>query len=156
MTLFPASAARRSSRSDRSTFSSRAHGAYGRSTPAHGWGSTAPNPKNFTKEFGIHGRFEAAYVNAAIDISQVRPKVQAPQRLPNVWDAVKQYLAQTFSEVEPLYELEKAGEFNPDKPRAKGTDFIVAELSRAGTFLGSLWYTAWLESGEPVPARNAK
>ena len=122
----------------------------------HGWGATAPNPKNFTKEFGIHGRFESAYVNAAIDISQVRPKVQSPQRLPKVWDAIKQYLTQTFSEVEPLYELEKAGEFNPDKPRAKGTDFIVAELSRAGTFLAALWYTAWLESGEPVPTRNAR
>ena len=81
---------------------------------------------------------------------------QAPQRLPNVWEAIKQYLTQTFPEVEPMYELEKAGEFNPDKPRPKGTDFIVAELSRAGTFLGSLWYTAWLESGEPVPTPKAK
>jgi hypothetical protein len=119
----------------------------------HGWAANVPNPKNFTKEYGIHERYETAYVNTAIDVSQVRPHVQSPQRLPQVWEAIKQYLNQTFTEFEPLYELEKTGEFNPEKPRAKGTEFIVAELSRAGTMLASLWYTAWLESAEPVPAK---
>ena len=66
-----------------------------------------------------------------------------------MWDSIKQYLSQTFLEVVPLYELERAGEFNPDRPRAKGTDFISAELARAGTMLAALWYTAWLESAEP-------
>jgi hypothetical protein len=123
----------------------------------NGWVATAPNPRNFTRDNGIHSRYESAYVNAAIDISKVRPNVQAPQRLPSVWNSIKQYLARTFADLEPLYELEKTGEFNPEKPRSKGTDFIAAELSRAGTMLASLWYTAWLESGEPpLRAPNAK
>jgi hypothetical protein len=122
----------------------------------NGWVATVPNPKNFTRDNGIHSRYETAYVNAAIDAGKVGPNVHAPQRLQNEWDSVKQYLAQTFAELEPMYELEKAGEFNPEKPRAKGTDFIAAELSRAGTMLGDLWYTAWLESGEPVRGPNAK
>jgi hypothetical protein len=51
--------------------------------------------------------------------------------------------------------MEKAGEFNPDKPRVKGTVFVSSQLSRAGTMLAALWYTAWLESGEPVRTTNA-
>jgi hypothetical protein len=121
----------------------------------HGWAAHVPNPKNFTTEYGIHGRYETAYVNAAIDISKVRPNVRIPQRLPNIWDSTKQYLSHSFSELEPMYELEKTGEFNPEKPRAKGTEFIAAELSRAATMLAALWYTAWLESGEPVRGTNA-
>jgi hypothetical protein len=121
----------------------------------NGWLAGVPNPKNFTRDNGIHSRYETAYVNAAIDINRVRPKVRIPGRLPNVWESIKQYLSDSFSEVEPMYEMEKAGEFNPEKPRAKGTEFIAAELSRAGTMLAALWYTAWLESGEPVRKPNA-
>jgi hypothetical protein len=125
----------------------------------NGWLDTSPNPKNYTKETkerGFHARYESAYVNAAIEIAAVRPKVQAPQRLANVWDSIKQYLTIGFADLEAAYELEKTGEFNPQQPRPKGTDFIASELARAGTMLGSLWYTAWLESGEPVPGQNAR
>jgi len=121
----------------------------------NGWSTRVPNPKNFTTEPGIHSRYETAYVNAAIDINSVKPNVRIPDRLPNVWDSIKQYLSYSFAELEPMYEMEKAGEFNPEKPRAKGTEFIAAELSRASTMLAALWYTAWLESGEPVRKPNA-
>ena len=120
----------------------------------NGWLDTTPNPKNFTKDRTLHTRYEATYVNAAVEFASVRPKVQAPQRLNNVWDSIKQYLSQGFADLEPMYELEKTGEFNPQQPRAKGTEFIVNELGRAGTMLGNLWYTAWLESAEPVPGQN--
>ena len=65
-----------------------------------------------------------------------------------------QHLIQGFNELEPMYQLEKAGEFNPAQPRAKGTDFIATELARGATMLSNLWYTAWLESGEPLPQRQ--
>jgi hypothetical protein len=122
----------------------------------NGWLDTAPNPKNFTKDRGLHSRYEVAYVNAAVEVPAVRARVQPPQRLTNVWQSIKQYLTQTFAELEPMYELEKTGEFNPQQPRSKGTDFIVNELARASTMLGNLWYTAWLESGEPVPGQTAQ
>jgi hypothetical protein len=122
----------------------------------NGWLDASPNPKNFTKDRGFHSRYEGAYVNAAIDITAVQPKMKSLQRLSNVWDSVKQYLTLAFGDLESAYELEKTGEFNPGQPRPKGTDFIAAELARAGTMLGNLWYTAWLESGEPVPGQNAR
>ena len=122
----------------------------------NGWLDTTPNPKNYTKDRGFHIRYEATYMNAAVEMTAVKPKVQPPQRLNNVWNSIKQYLTQSFGELEPIYELEKAGEFNPQQPRAKGTAAIAAQLARASTMLSNLWCTAWLESGEPVPELNAK
>jgi hypothetical protein len=120
----------------------------------NGWVETAANPKNYTKDRGLHGRYETAYVNAAIEDSIVRRKLQPPQRIAMVWDSIKQHLTQGFADLEPMYELEKTGEFNPEQPRAKGTDFIATQLARAVTMLSNLWYTAWLESAEAVPGQK--
>jgi len=122
----------------------------------NGWADNTPNPKNYTKDRGLHSRFETAYVNAAVDAAAVRPKVQPSQRLNDVWSSIKQHLTQGFADLEPMYELERAGEFNPQQPRAKGTELIVIELARGATMLSNLWYTAWLVSAEPVPGQNAK
>jgi hypothetical protein len=120
----------------------------------NGWADNTPNPNNYTKDRRLHGRYEAAYVDAAVQERQVvAAGAQPPRRLTDVFGSVKEYLRVSFSEIGPMYELEKTGEFNPENPRTKGTDFIVAQLARAGTMLGSLWYTAWLESGEPLPPR---
>lgn len=119
----------------------------------NGWLDTSPNPKGYTKDRGFHSRYESLYVDAVINADAVRQKIQPPQHLSNVWDAIKQNLIQSFSELEPTYDMEKAGEFNPQQPRPKGTEFITNQLARASTMLGNLWYTAWLESGEPLNSR---
>jgi hypothetical protein len=118
----------------------------------NGWADNTPNPKNYTKDRRLHSRYEGAYVDTAIEIATVKAKVQPPQRLNDVPGAIRQYLTQGFAELERLYELEKTGEFNPEQQRPLGTDFISTEIARAATMLGSLWYTAWLESGEPTTA----
>jgi hypothetical protein len=117
----------------------------------NGWLDASPNPKGYTKDRGFHNRYEALFVDAAIDPAVVRAKVKEPQRLANVWDSIKQYLSVAFSELETAYDLEKAGEIDPQQPHAKGTEFIATELARASTMLSNLWYTAWLESAEPAP-----
>ncbi|MBI4474967.1 MAG: hypothetical protein HY646_20030 [Acidobacteria bacterium] len=119
----------------------------------NGWADGQPNPKNFTKDRRFHSRYEGAYVNAAVNIAAVRPKVQPTERLKDVWAAIKDYLNKGFSDLETVYEMEKTGEFNPEAPRPKGTDFMTTELARGATMLANLWYTAWLESGEPLPSR---
>jgi len=115
----------------------------------NGWADGYANPKAFSKDRMFHGRYETAYVDAAINQAMVKAKVGTPQRLTDVFGSVKGHLTRTFSELEPIYEMEKAGEFNPQTPRPKGTDFIASELARGATMLGSLWYTAWMESAEP-------
>ena len=117
----------------------------------NGWAENTPNPHNYTKDRNLHARYEIDYVTSAIEDAQVKPKVTSPTRLNDVFGSIKQYLTQTFAEIEPLYELEKSGEFNPLRPQPKGTAFIAAQIARASTMLGSLWFTAWLESGESKP-----
>jgi hypothetical protein len=119
----------------------------------NGWAADTPNPNNYTTDRRLHSRYEGAYVDAAIQESQVRTKVQPPRRLTDVFGSIKEYLQSSLTEVLPLYEMEKAGEFNPERPLPAGTDFIAVQLARAGTMLGNLWYTAWLESAEPLPPR---
>src|SRR5581483_164917 len=97
----------------------------------NGWVDGAPNPRDFTTDRKFHSRFETLYVNAALDVPRVRAKGRAPERLPNVWDSIKQYLNQSLSDVQVTYELEKSGDFDPDKPSTKGTEFIAAEMARA-------------------------
>src|SRR5215510_15091650 len=65
----------------------------------NGWLDTSPNPNNFTKDRQFHNRYEAVYVNAAIDPTAVRRKITGPQRLGDVWNAVKQYLGQGFADL---------------------------------------------------------
>jgi hypothetical protein len=116
----------------------------------NGWAEGSPNPENFRMDRMFHSRYENAYVNAAITIQDVRPGMRRPKRLPNVFEALKTHLGRTFAEVKPIYEMEKAGEFKPESPRSGGTKFISSELARASVFLEDLWYTAWMESNEPV------
>jgi len=117
----------------------------------NGWLENAPNPNNYTQDRGLHSRYEAKYVEVAIEAARVRSKVQPPQRLGDVFGSIKQHLIQGFNDLEPLYQLEKTGEFNPDQPRPRGTEFVANQIARAATMLSNLWYTAWLESGEPLP-----
>ena len=120
------------------------------SVHSNGWADGYANPKGFTKDRMFHSRYENAYVDAAIKQAAVKAKVGPPQRLTDVFGAVKEHLSRTFSELEPMYEMEKAGEFKPQAPRGKGTQLIENQLARAATMLGNLWYTAWVESGEPA------
>jgi hypothetical protein len=119
----------------------------------NGWAQGLPNPKRYTTDRMFHSRYETAYVNRAIQIQSVRPKVRAPQRLKDVFGAIKQYLNAGFSELEPMYDMEKSGEFNPELPRPRGSEFIAAQLARAASMLSDMWYTAWLESAEPPQAQ---
>jgi hypothetical protein len=115
-----------------------------------GWEAKTPNPKGYRTAKGLHSQFEAVYVNQAVNVTDVQPKVTAPQRLTNVFASIKDYLSQTFGDVETLYTLEKEGDLNPSEPKRAGTDFVSMQLGRGASMLGNLWYTAWVESAEPA------
>ena len=40
----------------------------------NGWVDSEPNPKNYTKDRTLHGRYESDYVNVAIDAAIVDPE----------------------------------------------------------------------------------
>jgi hypothetical protein len=117
----------------------------------NGWAEGAPNPKGFTTDRGFHSRYENAYVTAAIDAGRVKALMRRPRRLHDILGNLKVHLQATFADLEPIYVLEKEGEFNPQAPRERGTTLIAGQLARGAVMLEDLWYTAWVESGEPIP-----
>jgi hypothetical protein len=119
-------------------------------TTIHYNGWVGPNPNGYTIEHHIHGQFESDYVRTNITAKDFAPLVKAPERLNDPFRDYVSYLRNSNSLVEPVYQLEKAGGF-----RGKGTpeafEFTTRRLAAASQMLLNLWYTAWLESGAPVP-----
>jgi hypothetical protein len=56
--------------------------------------------------------------------------------------------------VEPLYRLEKTGQFNSDSAdNSEGRAFIERQFLRGGEMLGSLWLSAYRHAGPDVYLR---
>jgi hypothetical protein len=53
-----------------------------------------------------------------------------------------------------LYALEKTAPFGQDTNSAQHKAFAVERLSAGIELLRSLWWTAWLRSGDPVNPRQ--
>lgn len=119
----------------------------------NGW--TGANPRGFTTARGIHSQFETDFVNGPIDATQVEPLMQAPHPLDDVFTGYVAYLRQSNALVERTYELEKAGGF-AGRTSAESRKFTEERLAAGATMLVSLWETAWLNSGKPLPAWPAK
>ena len=59
------------------------------------------------------------------------------------------YLVEQNKFVEPLYEMEKNGQFTGEVGKGMdGRPFLEGQLVKAGQMLGNIWLTAWLEAPE--------
>jgi hypothetical protein len=116
-----------------------------------GW--TGPNPNGYTTRHGIHSRFESDFVDHAATPNSFAGLVNAPQRVGDPFGDYQKYLWASHALIEPVYQFDKQhaldGAGTPDSVK-----FLNARLAAGSQMLLNLWYTAWLESGEPVPARN--
>lgn len=113
----------------------------------NGWGKDYPNPKGYTLE-PIHGPFEEAYVYSNVTLKSVQAAMPAPADCgATIQLCTSGYLKRTLAEVEPLYDLYKAGAFaRPGEPRAKA--FATTRVAAAAAMLRDLVVRAWRESGE--------
>jgi hypothetical protein len=109
----------------------------------NGWGDY-PNPKGYTKA-KVHSAFEGAFVRDNVAGRRVAAKI-APLRAPAgpAEPYVEAYLETTWRQVEPFYELEKAGGFKRGDTR--GTAFAEARLAAGASALRDLIVMAWRES----------
>jgi hypothetical protein len=114
----------------------------------NGW--VGPNPNGYTTEHRIHSQFESTYVAANITAKDFAGLVKSPERLDNPFARYVAYLKQSNGLVENVYELEKAGGF-AGKGSPAAFDFTTHRLAAGSQMLLDLWYTAWLESANPVP-----
>lgn len=109
-----------------------------------GW--QGPNPKDYTRDPRIHGRFESSYVDLLeVTPEQLLERIAAPRRRADAFDAVLEHLDQSFSHVEAVYVLDKAGAF-ARKDHLKATELVYERLTSAAQLLRDLVYSAWLQS----------
>lgn len=115
-----------------------------------GW--DGENPKGYTRDPNIHGRFESAYVDLiATTENDVLPFVAKDARhLDDPWTAILDHMIQARNAVEDVYRLDLGGAFS-DAKNAEARKLVYTRLASGAGFLRDLAYTAWIESAKPVP-----
>jgi hypothetical protein len=115
-----------------------------------GW--LGPNPKQYTTDPRVHGRFETAFVDLIqLTDADLLPLMEKPKMLDDPFAAVIAHLDDASTHVEEVYILDKAGAFG-DKANEPAARLVKTQLAKAATLLRDLTYTAWVESGKaPVP-----
>ena len=109
----------------------------------NGWGDY-PTPNAYTTAH-IHLPFEGAFVHDTVTLDDVRTRLAPPHDCGcPVQSRTADYLAATRRNVEPLYQLEKAGAFQGGDPRGK--DFAAAALAAGASELRDLVAAAWTAS----------
>jgi hypothetical protein len=115
----------------------------------NGW--VGPNPNSYTTEHKIHWQFEGPFVGANIFAAQVESKMTPSHAIEgDIFNAYVAYLRQSATQVEKVYQLEKAGGFvGAGSPKSR--DFAAGRLAAGASMLRDMIFTAWLESAKPVP-----
>lgn len=119
----------------------------------NGW--VGPNPNGYTTAHTIHWQFEGPFVAANIHSPQVETKMTPAHVVDgDLFTAYVAYLRQSATFVEKVYQLEKAGGF-VGAGSTESVDFTAARLAAGASMLRDMIYTAWVESGQPVPDPHA-
>lgn len=131
----------------------------------NGW--TGDNPHGYTTWSGLHAWIDGGFLaKAGVGFDELRPLVTParaialaprPDGRDPLFVAVMAYLLDQHAQVEPLYQLEKAGKFgHDDQPvTPEGRAFIDGQLVRGGEMLAAVWVTAWRNAG-PDPYLRAQ
>lgn len=117
----------------------------------NGW--TGPNPNGYTTDHRIHAQFESQFVSATVNpVRDVMPLIaKEPKVLGDVFQEYVTYLRQSNSLVEKTYQLENAGGFvGAGSPESRA--FVDERLAAGATELRDMIYTAWVKSGDAMPA----
>jgi hypothetical protein len=113
----------------------------------NGW--TGPNPNGYTTSHQSHWNFESAMVKANLSKLDAGKDLKTPQHLADPFHDYLKYLWDSNAQVEKLYQLEKAGAFK-DGGTAEGVAFLNSRLTAGTQMLENMWYTAWVDSANPV------
>jgi hypothetical protein len=116
-----------------------------------GW--SGDNPKGYTRDPQIHGRFESRYVDltevTAADVVKYMRK--EPRHPDDVWQATLAHSLEARDSVEDVYSLDLRGAFQKKDDR-EARELVCKRLAAGASFLRDLTYTAWIESAKPVPS----
>ncbi len=122
----------------------------------NGWGDF-PNPQGFVTAPGLHARFEADFVTANIQEQDVAALMRPYRHCDDsVQGCVQCYIAETAQHTIPLYELDKAGAFDPAHPTAESKAFTAARLAAAANTLRDMVVDAWRGSANAMLGYKVK
>ena len=115
----------------------------------HGW--EGDNPKGYCTDRGLHALIDDGVIDAArIDGRALLKHSPAKRKLDDqrLFDEVMTYVLETYSQVEPLYELEKRGAFKSDSPVfSDGVQFLEQRMLAGAVMLEALWERAARDAG---------
>ena len=116
-----------------------------------GW--QGPDPKGYTRDSKIHGRFESQYVDAiALTEADILPRIGKPGHLQgDVFDLILAHLDEAGSNVEGIYKLDKRDAF-ADAHDPEAREMVYSRTAAGARMLRDLVYRAWLESALPAPS----
>lgn len=122
----------------------------------HGWDPSVPNPHGYAgHNDDPHGRYEAKYVDRTIELNDVATLVDSRPRVLGDWlPEAETYIAATNSHVEQIFAWDKEARFGDGHEPAEAKPFTAARLADGARELRDYWYTAWVRSGEPMPAKR--
>ena len=127
------------------------------SNPAHttvqfnGW--TGPNPHGYATDNRFHGRFESAFVGAQISLNDVMSRMDTAARvLPDFRSAIIAYLRESHTQVERLYQIDKAHPFGATTTAPEDKAFAAERLAFGAKMLRDIWWTAWVTSAGSAAA----
>jgi hypothetical protein len=132
-------------------------------TTIHFNGWTGDNPQGYTgysRDRGIHYRFEEEFVGAQIKLNDVTPLVsENPRIVENPREEIWRYLRGSNALVEQLYILDKKEPFSKENLSPEHKKFVATRLAAGAQMLRDLWWTAWVTSdpalAPAVPAKPA-
>ena len=117
----------------------------------NGWVSRN-NPRGFTTDNTLHGRFEGKFVDGHIKIEDVRPRVvQQAKVIAQPREAIVQFINSSYALVDDVYRLEQREKFSETTKSPEHKAFVVDRIAVGATFLRDLWWTAYITSDQPAP-----
>ncbi|NWK97027.1 nuclease [Sphingobium lactosutens] len=116
----------------------------------HSDGWRGDNPKGFTTDRSVHGRFESQFVDLiALTPADIAARVGAiGHQQGDLFEAVLSFLDDAAARLETVYSLEKLAGFR-DPRDTDVRDTVYAQTATGATMLRDMLYRAWRESAVP-------
>jgi hypothetical protein len=121
------------------------------SVNSDGW--RGDNPKGYTRDRTIHGRFESEFVDGiGLTVKDIAPRLGAPaHREGDMFEAVLAFLDDASSRMEQVYVLEKRARFANFKD-SDVRELVYAQTGKGAAMLRDMICRAWAESAvRPQP-----
>lgn len=115
-----------------------------------GW--VGDNPKGYTRDPSIHGRFEDDYVDliGASEADVLAYVSKTARYLDNPWRDILKYSLDSRNYVEDVYRLDLRHAFENKNDR-EARELVLKRIAAGAEFLRDLTYTAWIDSAKAAP-----